>query len=214
MRPQPSYFAVLALLIGLVAVWDNTTRANFPARAGGGCGPAHALDLRLARARTHPAQSGLPGPGASRPGSSTRWITALSPPWWKPALMIAISLGLSHWWQTQKVLALRSQVGLVWQGLYALAIIGVLYRWLEPENDFAGLAGGDEPAGGRHYGLRSLHPGLAAGSLRPDLPAGKLRPVRAAACPGQAALAAAAGAHRRPGAAVVLHRQMVPAQAG
>ena len=30
MRPRPAYFAVLALLIGLVAVWDNTTPANFP----------------------------------------------------------------------------------------------------------------------------------------------------------------------------------------
>ena len=44
---------------------------------------------------------------------------------WKPALMIVVSLGLSHWWQKQKVIELRSQIGLVWQGLYALAIIGV-----------------------------------------------------------------------------------------
>ena len=30
LRPQPSYFAVLALLIWLVAAWNNTTRVDFP----------------------------------------------------------------------------------------------------------------------------------------------------------------------------------------
>ena len=28
---------------------------------------------------------------------------AIPPPWWNPLLMIAITLGLSHWWQRQKV---------------------------------------------------------------------------------------------------------------
>ena len=30
LRPQPSYFTVLALLIWLVATYDNTSRQNFP----------------------------------------------------------------------------------------------------------------------------------------------------------------------------------------
>ena len=76
------------------------------------------------------------------------------------------------------------------------------------------MAGGDEPAGGGYHRLRGNHPSLVVSPLWPNLPRGELRPVRDAACAGPASLASAAGAHRRPGFAVVLHGQMVRAQAG
>ena len=132
MRPQPSYFAVLALLIGLVAAWDNTTRANFPLVLALVAVPL-TLSMYVLRVReiTLLSQSYLVL-------AQLAWVVnafdnSPATAWWKPVLMIVISLGLSHWWQTQKVLSLRSQIGLLWQGLYALAIIGVLYAWLGPK---------------------------------------------------------------------------------
>jgi hypothetical protein len=52
------------------------------------------------------------------------------PSWPRPALLIAITLTVSHWWQRQKTLIVPRQLGLLWQGVYALAIVGVFYFWL------------------------------------------------------------------------------------
>jgi hypothetical protein len=131
-HPQPSYFAGLALLIGLIAVWDNTTRANFPLVLAVTAVPL-TLSIYVLRVRelTLLSQGYLVL-------AQVAWVvnvfdTVPAPAWWNPVLMIIISLGLSHWWQVQKVIVPRSQIGLVWQGLYALAIIGVLYGWLAPK---------------------------------------------------------------------------------
>ncbi|HEX4645409.1 MAG TPA: hypothetical protein VH598_07345, partial [Verrucomicrobiae bacterium] len=58
-----------------------------------------------------------------------------SRPWWNPASTIAITLGLAQWWQRQKTLQLKEPVGRYLQALYALAIVGLLYFWLEPRFD-------------------------------------------------------------------------------
>jgi hypothetical protein len=64
-------------------------------------------------------------------------VHALSPgttlPWWNPLLLIGVTLGLSHWWQRQRVLATSSQVSAGWQFLYALGVVGLLYSWLHPQ---------------------------------------------------------------------------------
>jgi len=134
MRPQPSYFAVLALVIGLVAIGNNTTDANLPLVLALASVPL-TLSIYFLRVRelTFLSQGYLVL-------AQVVWVfnafdSGSAGVWWKPALMIGISLGLSHWWQTQKVLSLRSWIGVLWQGLYALAIIGVLYAWLGPKND-------------------------------------------------------------------------------
>jgi hypothetical protein len=56
----------------------------------------------------------------------------LSRPWWNPALIIVISLVLAHWWQRQKTLLFNQPVSLVLQGIYALAVVGLLNFWLQP----------------------------------------------------------------------------------
>jgi uncharacterized membrane protein len=53
-------------------------------------------------------------------------------PWWNPATVIAVTLGLSAWWQRQKALKLRVGIQQLLQGVYALAIVGLLYFWVEP----------------------------------------------------------------------------------
>ena len=134
MRPQPSFFAVLALLVGLVVIHNNTAPANFPLVLALAAVPL-TLSIYVLRVRelTHLSQGYLLL-------AQVAWVvnvfdTSPTPAWWKPVLIIAVSLGLSHWWQKQKVIELRSQVGLFWQGLYALAIIGVLYGWLGQKCD-------------------------------------------------------------------------------
>ena len=111
MRPQPSYFAVLALLIGLVAVWDNTTLTNLPLVLA-----VVAVPLTLSLYALRVRELTLLSQGYLVLGQVAWAVNAFdnapAPAWWKPVLMIVISLGISHWWQTQKVLGLRSGIGL------------------------------------------------------------------------------------------------------
>jgi hypothetical protein len=53
-------------------------------------------------------------------------------PWWNPASVIAITLAIAQWWQRQKTLKLEGALRLVMQAIYALAVVGLLYFWLEP----------------------------------------------------------------------------------
>jgi hypothetical protein len=55
------------------------------------------------------------------------------PPWWSPALLIAMTLGLSHWWQKQKTLVFSWRVDQLWQAIYAAAVIAVLFYWLSAD---------------------------------------------------------------------------------
>ncbi len=54
------------------------------------------------------------------------------PPWWSPALVIAVTLALAHWWQRQRAIALPRTAGQGLQILAALAVVGVLLFWLHP----------------------------------------------------------------------------------
>jgi len=56
-----------------------------------------------------------------------------SPPWWNPAIILGVTLALSHWWQKQKALVVSAELARFWQGLYALALVGVVYFWLNPK---------------------------------------------------------------------------------
>jgi uncharacterized membrane protein len=129
LRPQVGYFTALALAIWLVATWDNTTREHFPVvLAAEGLLLTFSIYLLRVREITLLAQGYLLL-------AQLAWFAGeagamRSPPWWNPVLLIAITLGLSHWWQRQKTLELGPPVGLLLQGVYALAIVGVLYFWL------------------------------------------------------------------------------------
>ena len=56
-----------------------------------------------------------------------------SPPWWNPVTVIAITLAIAQWTQRQKTLVLEKGVRFLMQGIYALAVIGLLYYWLQPQ---------------------------------------------------------------------------------
>jgi hypothetical protein len=52
--------------------------------------------------------------------------------WWHPLIVIAATVGASHWWQWQKRVQMQSAARQALQALYALATMAVLYTWLHP----------------------------------------------------------------------------------
>ena len=126
-RPEPAYFTVLALVIWLIVIWDNTTRHQFPLVL---CVVALALTFSIYVLRV---------PEITLVGQCylvfaqfawiLSWIAPTQPlPWWNPLWVILSSLFLSQWWQRQKFLTSPSVSW--WQGIYSLAIVGILYCWL------------------------------------------------------------------------------------
>ena len=130
-RPVPAYFTILALASWLATTWYNTAPENFPLALA-----VEALALTFSIYVLRLREMVLLGQGYLLLGQFA-WLLHFiqppaSPPWWNPALMIAITLGLSHWWQRQKILAAGSWGPSFWQGVYSLALAGVLYFWLNP----------------------------------------------------------------------------------
>jgi uncharacterized membrane protein len=130
-QPAPAYFTILALATWLATTWYNTTPANFPLALA-----VEALALTFSIYLLRLREMVLLGQGYLLLGQFA-WLwhffqPLASPPWWNPALIIAVTVGLSHWWQRQKVLGTESRGPWLWQGLYAFALVGVLYFWLNP----------------------------------------------------------------------------------
>ena len=131
LRPQPSYFAVLALVIWAVVTWHNTSRDVFPlALAAEAVVLTFSIYLLGVREVTLLSQGlMLLAQGAWFLNWSDRSNVL---PWWNPALLIVFSLALSHWWPRQKMLSLAGRRTMVWPALYALGLNLVLYCWLAP----------------------------------------------------------------------------------
>ncbi|MGC3957144.1 MAG: DUF2339 domain-containing protein [Verrucomicrobiota bacterium] len=130
-RPEPAYFTLLALLMWLATTWFNTTTALFPLALG-----VEALVLTATIYFLRVREIALMSQGLmviAHIGWLTKFIDPLMPPpWWNPLLLISLTLGLSHWWQKQRSIALRPAVSAVFQSIYAIAIITILHNWLEP----------------------------------------------------------------------------------
>lgn len=131
LRPQAGYFAALALAVWAAATWDNSREHFALLLAGEGL----ALTLSIYWLRVPEVSLFAQGYVVI---AQVAWHfhyqdTGQLPPWWDVALLIGFTLGLSHWWQRQKVLMLGPQVGQAWQALYAAAIVGLLFAWLTPK---------------------------------------------------------------------------------
>ncbi len=126
---------MLALGIWLAVTWRHTTDQSFPLVLA-----AEGLALTLSIYLLRTPEISLLSQGYLVLAHMA-WLVHFAlrsralPPWWNSVLLLAITLGLSHWWQKQRMLQLRSQLGLFWQGLYAMAIIAVLYVWLSTKFD-------------------------------------------------------------------------------
>ena len=55
-----------------------------------------------------------------------------APPWWSPAIVIAVTLAAGHWWPRQRAITLPKVATAGMQIVAALAAVGVLLLWLHP----------------------------------------------------------------------------------
>jgi len=130
-RPAPAYFTALALLMWIFTTFCNTRPEVFPLALA-----VETLVLTFSIYLLRLRELVLLGQGCLLLGLFAWAIRFLqpdaSPPWWNPALMIAITLGLSHWWQRQTRIPLDRRALTFWLGVCALAIVGLAYFWLKP----------------------------------------------------------------------------------
>jgi uncharacterized membrane protein len=131
LRPEPTYFIFLALVMWIATTWYNTTTANFPlALAGEALLLTASIYVLRVRELTLLGQLLL---FIAHLLWLARFVdSTLPPPWWNPLALIGITLALSHWWQKQNAITLNPAIGRIFQALYALALLVILHLWLEP----------------------------------------------------------------------------------
>ncbi len=129
LRLQPSYSMLMALWLWLALTWFHTDRTNFPlVLASEGLLLTLSIYLLGVREVAILSQGYLVL-------AQVAWVFIWlehqrTVPWWNPLLLVGMTLFLSHWWQRQKMLQLARTALQFWQGLYALAVVAVLYFWL------------------------------------------------------------------------------------
>ena len=131
MRPEPAYFTLLAMIMWIATTWFNTTTATFPLALGiETLALTASIYLLRLRELTLMGQMFLI---IGHMGWLVRFSDPLTPPpWWNPALLIGITLAVSHWWQKQKAIVISPTVGMTFQTLYAAALVPLILNWLSP----------------------------------------------------------------------------------
>ena len=129
LRAEPTWFTVLALAVWLTTTWFNTAEANLPlVLAAETMMLTASIYLLRVREITLLGQFFLII-------AQLAWLTHFlnhTPPWWNPLTLIAGTVGLSHWWQHQKRVALSDANLMCYSAVFALAVVGVLITWLHP----------------------------------------------------------------------------------
>ena len=129
--PESAFFTTVALLVWAVTTWNNASPENLPL--------VLAVETVLLTMSYYAARV----PEIPLLGqfylilAQVIWLLesfdSHAPwPWWNPALLIAIGVALSHWWQRQPIPGLDRQGSQLIQGVYALGAVGVLFFWLHP----------------------------------------------------------------------------------
>jgi uncharacterized membrane protein len=129
LRAGPSFFTVLAFASWLAATWCNTTEANLPLVLA-----AEAVVLTFSIYLLCVREIALLGQ-FFLVFAQFAWLfhfLIITPPWWNPLAIIAVTVGLSHWWQHQKTIAISRQTFIFYSALFALAAIAVAIIWLHP----------------------------------------------------------------------------------
>lgn len=131
LRPVPAYFVILAQVIWLATTSFNTSADKTPLVLA-----IFALALTASIYVLRVREFAVLGQGFLLLAHLV-WLArnvglSPSPPWWNPILLLAITLGLSHWWPRQKVVESAAAFGVGCQIAFALAIVGVACVWLEP----------------------------------------------------------------------------------
>jgi len=127
LRAEPAFFTLLALASWLATTWFNTTGANLPlALAAEALALTFSIYLLRVREITLLGQFFLLF-------AQLAWLDHFlnqTPPWWNPLVIIAVTVGLSHWWQHQKILTVSRNIFVCYSTVFALAAIGITLVWL------------------------------------------------------------------------------------
>jgi len=131
MRPEPAFFTSLAMIMWIATTWFNTTSAKFPLALG-----IETLVLTASIYLLRVRELALMGQ-LFLIIAHIAWLARFSdpltpPPWWNPVLLIGITLAVSHWWQRQTTIVIRPQASLIFQLLYAAALVPLVLNWLSP----------------------------------------------------------------------------------
>jgi len=130
LRPAPTFFSALALIAWGATTWFNTHEETLPLVFAVEAA-LFTFSIYLFRVREITLLGQLFLAMANGDWIARYFNQAPLPPWWNPLILLAITLGLSHWWQKQKIVADDKRIGFGCQAIYALAIVGVLYGWLQ-----------------------------------------------------------------------------------
>ncbi len=130
LRAEPTYFSALLVVLAIATTWFNTSEAN--------CGlflAAETLVLTTSIYLLRVREVTLLGQLLLMAGHCAWQFNLFShgaPPWWNPALMIGMTLGLGHWWQKQKVMAAKT--GMALQLALSLLFVLLVCTWLGKES--------------------------------------------------------------------------------
>jgi hypothetical protein len=129
LRPEPTAWVVAALAAWLGATWYNSTEAHLPLVL-----TAEAVALTFSIYALRIREVTLLGQ-LFLVVAQLAWLFHFqreTPPWWNPLAIIAVTIGLSHWWQHQKSVPVNRDGFAIGAGIYALAAGGVAVVWLHP----------------------------------------------------------------------------------
>lgn len=124
LRPASTYFTLLALLVGGMTIWFHVDPGLRPcvlalgavAFSGAAWG-LKARELILGQLFVVVAQLLVlvePGEG----------------PWWSVAVVMAVTLGLIHFWKNELIEGLENAMSHLGQSIFSLALVAVIHRWL------------------------------------------------------------------------------------
>jgi uncharacterized membrane protein len=129
LRIDPSVFTLLAFACWLATTWFNTTGGHLPlALAAEAVALTFSIYLLRVREITLLGQFFLVF-------AQLAWLFHFlntTPPWWSPLALIAVTVGLSHWWQRQKCVAVSRPTFICYSTVFALAAIAIVIAWLHP----------------------------------------------------------------------------------
>ena len=129
LRAEPSFFTLLAFASWLATTWFNTTAEHLPLALAAET-VALTFSIYLLRVR----EITLLGQGFLVLALSAWFVPFLNvtPPWWNPLTLIAVTVGLGHWWQKQKTLVVEKNFSTGCQSIFALAAVALVLVWLHP----------------------------------------------------------------------------------
>ena len=129
LRAEPAFFTLLAFAVWLATTWFNTTAEHLPLALA-----TETLALTFSIYLLRVREIALLGQGFLVLAQIAWFVPFLNvtPPWWNPLTLIAVTVGLGHWWQKQKTLVVEKNFAVGCQSVFALAAVALVLVWLHP----------------------------------------------------------------------------------